>query len=652
MAKIIRLSPQIANMIAAGEVVERPGSVAKELIENAIDAGATRITVEIKNGGISYLRITDNGSGIEPEDVRTAFLRHATSKIRSAADLEAIMTLGFRGEALAAIAAVSRVDLITRTRFATSGVQITLEGGKEIDFTETGCPIGTTIVVRDLFFNVPARMKFLKKDSTESAYVEAAVIHAALSRPERSFQFIKDGRETINTPGDGSLIAAIHAVYGRELAASMISTAGNFHDITVEGCVSPPSVTRANRNLQTFFVNGRYVRSKAMTAALDEAYKNRLMHGRSPVCFLNIGVSPEMVDVNVHPAKMEIKFSRENDVFRAIYNVVLSALEAADHISGKPSPAPTPESELPLPVQTELKPAHGPAYSSIPPAAVTPPSEHPDFAQVASHRPIYRNAQGQSALLSDVLRDLRTLYSAKDTVIDAADDPLAVSVSSQPDPAYSAGTQKPEQTEEKAVSAPAAAEVPETKTAPVRVVGELFSTYIIAQEADGCWLIDKHAAHERIIFNQLVARQDDQDGQILLDPVTVALSRPEKQACLDHQDRLLAAGFAVEDIGAQSLLVRQAPLYLDHADIPSVLSEMAEKLMLPVNADNNIHEDLLKSVSCKAAIKAGKSSDPAELQYLAEKVLSMPDVRNCPHGRPVAVYLSRRELEKRFKRIV
>lgn len=650
MARIIRLSPQIANMIAAGEVVERPGSVAKELIENAIDAGATRITVEIKNGGISYLRITDNGSGIEPEDVRTAFLRHATSKIRSAADLEAIMTLGFRGEALAAISAVSRVDLITRTRFATSGVQITLEGGKEIDFTETGCPIGTTIVVRDLFFNVPARMKFLKKDSTESAYVEAAVIHAALSRPGLSFQFIKDGRETINTPGDGSLIAAIHAVYGRELAASMISTAGSFHDISVEGCVSPPAITRANRNLQTFFVNGRYVRSKTMTAALDEAYKNRLMHGRLPVCFLNIHVSPEMVDVNVHPAKMEIKFSRENDVFRAIYNTVLSALEADDQISGKRSPEPTPEAELPLPVQTELKPAPAPVPPHIPPAAAAAPAVRPDLAQVASNRPVYRNAQGQSALLSDVLRGLRTLYATKDAAVDAADDPLAVSVSSQPDPSFSAHKQKPE---ESAVAAPTVAvEAPRAADAPVRVVGELFATYIIAQETDGCWLIDKHAAHERMIFNELVARQGDQDGQILLDPVTVALSRPEKQACLDNQERLLAAGFAVEDIGAQSLLVRQAPLYLDHADIPAVLSEMAEKLMLPVSPDNNIHEELLKSVSCKAAIKAGKSSDPAELQRLAEKVLSMPDVRNCPHGRPVAIYLSRRELEKRFKRIV
>lgn len=643
MAKIIRLSPQIANMIAAGEVVERPGSVAKELIENAIDAGANRITVEMRNGGISYLRITDNGSGIEPDDVRTAFLRHATSKIRSAADLEAIMTLGFRGEALAAISAVSRIDLITRTRFATNGVQITLEGGKEIDFTETGCPMGTTIIVRDLFFNVPARMKFLKKDSTEGAYVEAAVIHAALSRPDLSFQFIKDGRETINTPGDGSLIAAIHAVYGRELASSMISTVGSFHDISVEGCISPPSVTRANRNLQTFFVNGRYVRSKTMTAALDEAYKNRLMHGRAPVCFLNIRVSPEMVDVNVHPAKMEIKFSRENDVFRAIYNTVLSALEADDQIGGKRPPEPVKAYELPQPVQTEL---------SVEPAQITPAkpisapvTERPELVQVASERPVYRNAQGQSALLSDVLRDLQSVYLAKEPVVDAADDPLAVSVSSQPDPVTAPGNPPP------ALSVPDIS-AEQSDTPAVRVTGELFATYIIAQEKDGCWLIDKHAAHERIIFNDLMARQGEQDGQLLLDPVTVVLSRPEKQACLDNLSRLLAAGFVVEDIGAQSVLVRQAPLYLDHADIPAVLSEMAEKLLLPVQADNNIHEELLKSVSCKAAIKAGKNSDPVELQRLAEKVLSMPDVRNCPHGRPVAIYLSRRELEKRFKRIV
>lgn len=294
MAKILRLSPQISNLIAAGEVVERPGSVAKELIENAIDAGATRICVEIKNGGVTYMRITDNGSGIERDDVRTAFLRHATSKIKTAADLDSIATLGFRGEALAAIAAVARVDLFTRTKYATEGTQIALEGGKEIDFTDTGCPVGTTIIVRDLFFNVPARMKFLKKDATEGAYVEAAVVHAALSRPDLSFHFVKDGRETISTPGGGSLSSAIYAIYGRELAEGMISTVGSFHDIVVEGCVSSPTVTRATRSLQCFFVNDRVVRSKILTAALDEAYGNRLMHGRNAVCFLNIRDRPPM----------------------------------------------------------------------------------------------------------------------------------------------------------------------------------------------------------------------------------------------------------------------------------------------------------------------------------------------------------------------
>lgn len=647
MARIIRLSPQISNMIAAGEVVERPGSVAKELIENSIDAGANRISVEIKNGGISYLRVTDNGCGIEPDDVRTAFLRHATSKIRAASDLDAIKTLGFRGEALAAVASVAKVDLISRTKFANSGVQITLEGGKEINFTETGCPVGTTIVVRDLFYNVPARMKFLKKDSTEGAYVEAALVHAALSRPELAFQFIKDGRETISTPGDGSLRSAIYAIYDRELAEGMISTAGSFHDITVEGCVSPPAITRATRSLQTFFVNSRYVRSKVLTAALDEAYQNRLMHGRMAVCFLNIRVNPGMVDVNVHPAKMEVKFSREKDVFRAVYNTVLSALEADDHISGRPlsvQPAPYKLEGDAGSSKAEAK-REPDSFPAVKPAFLFPESHQQSFTQVASERPTYCNAQGQSVILGDLLKGLRVYDSA--AVVDAADDPLAVSPSSQAEPPPCA----------KAGFAPtmadtAADECLQAENAPVRVLGELFSTYIIAQEEAGCWLIDKHAAHERMIFNELTARQGEQAGQLLLDPVTVSLSRPEKEACLENRDKLAKAGFEIEDIGAQSILVRQTPLYLDYADVPTVLSEMAEKLTLPGSADNNIHEELLKSVSCKAAIKAGRSSDISELQRLAERVLALPDVRNCPHGRPVAVYLSRRELEKRFKRIV
>ena len=333
MARIICLSPQISNMIAAGEVVERPGSVAKELIENSIDAGASRIAVEIKNGGVTYLRITDNGCGIDRDDVRVAFLRHATSKISSAADLDQIRTLGFRGEALAAVAAVSRVDMITRSRFCEEGTQITLDAGKEIDFVETGCPVGTTIVIRDLFFNIPARMKFLKKDATEGSYVEASLVHAALSRPDISFQFIRDGKTVITTPGDGMQSSAIHAIYGRETAEKMICTTSSASSgISVSGCVSPPDLTRSGRSLQCFFVNGRVVKSKVLSAALDEAYKNKLMHGRAPLCFLNLSMDVSQVDVNVHPAKIEVKFSQEKDVFRAVYHTVISALEANEHI--------------------------------------------------------------------------------------------------------------------------------------------------------------------------------------------------------------------------------------------------------------------------------------------------------------------------------
>ncbi len=643
MAKILRLSPQISNLIAAGEVVERPGAVAKELIENAIDAGATRICVEMKNGGVSYLRITDNGSGIERDDVRTAFLRHATSKIRTASDLDSIYTLGFRGEALAAISAVSRIDLFTRTKYEAEGTQITLDGGKEIDFTETGCPVGTTIIVRDLFYNVPARMKFLKKDATEGAYVEAAVVHAALSRPDLSFQLIKDGRETINTPGKGTLTAAIYAVYGRELAEGMISTVGSFHDIIVEGCVSSPMVTRATRSLQCFFVNNRVVRSKILTAALDEAYGNRLMHGRNAVCFLNIRVSPEMVDVNVHPAKMEIKFTREKDVFRALHNTIKSALEADDQISRHP-PAQRPEPE-PAPEQMRISaPApkgefmsEASSFAQTPPLPrkeyVFPETDAQNYVQVANtQRPQYVNAAGDMAILSDMLKNLGCME--EDRIPEPPARSEAATMTALP------------------VEAAAPSAAPPVQRNGIRVVGELFSTYIIAQEKDGFWLIDKHAAHERMIYTDLVAAQEDQMSQMLLQPVTVVLSQPEKAACLAGLEQLEKMGFVAEDIGAQALLVRQAPLYLDEKDIPSVLSEIAEKLTLPGKAKVEIYDSLLKSVACKAAIKAGQFSDMVEMQRLAEKVLSLPDVRNCPHGRPVAVYTTQKELEKKFKRIV
>ena len=333
MPHIYQMSPQLSNLIAAGEVVERPGSVVKELVENAVDAGAKHVTVELKHGGVTYIRVTDDGCGILPEDARTAFLRHATSKIRTERDLAAIGTLGFRGEALAAIASVSRVDLFTRTADRTEGVQLSLEAGEETGWGETGCPVGTTIVVRDLFFNVPARAKFLKKDATEGAFAESLLTQVAIARPGVAFRFIKDGRESFSTPGDGKMLSAIYACAGRELAGNLTAISGQVGDIAVGGYISRPECSRANRSQQSFYINGRYIRSRLLSAAVEEAYKGKMTVGRYPVCFLELRLSPGAVDVNVHPAKLEVKFSREKEVFSAVYHCVVSALEAGEELA-------------------------------------------------------------------------------------------------------------------------------------------------------------------------------------------------------------------------------------------------------------------------------------------------------------------------------
>ena len=641
MAQIYQMSPQLANLIAAGEVVERPGSVVKELLENAVDAGAKHVTVELRHGGISYLRVTDDGSGILPEDVRTAFLRHATSKLRRESELSAIGTLGFRGEALAAIASVSRVDLFTRTKHYDEGVQITIEGGKETGYGETGCPLGTTVVVRDLFFNVPARAKFLKKDATEAAYAESAAAQIAISHPEVAFRLIRDGREIFSTPGDGKMRSAIYACGGRDLAGSLLAISGSLGEIAVSGYISPTEITRATRAQQAFYINGRYVRSRLLSAAVEEAYKGRIMTGRYPVCYLDLRLNLSAVDVNVHPAKLEVKFSREKEVFSAVYQSVAAALDAngelqelrqkpnllaprEDHLTGG-------QQKMRLEVERrESVPTFAESYQSAR-AAV---------------------AQKQPASMP---------YQTKSNVPPAAEDKLPPLVEPVLDPLTfdpvkpSVSTAAPE--EQKTEQSPPASpedRAPETGPEPpqVRVLGEAFRTYVIAEDKDGLWLIDKHAAHERMLFNRIKAGLDGQASQLLLSPKTVTLSQVEKDACLEHADLLRKAGFGIEDFGRGALLVREAPMYLDEQDIPFVLSEIGARLLSHRGADNELLDDLLKSISCKAAVKAGMDTDAQELQQFAEAVLADNEVRNCPHGRPCVTYLSCYQLEKLFKRIV
>jgi len=695
MGVINILSPQMANLIAAGEVVERPGSVVKELIENAVDAGATRIEVEIKNGGVAYIRVSDNGCGMEPEDVSRAFLRHATSKIREPHDMMAIRTMGFRGEALAAISSVAKVDIFTRTARRISGVQMTCEGGEAGEITETGCPKGTTVTIRDLFYNVPARMKFLKKDSTEGAYCENAVQAAALANPRIAFRFLKDGRESFFTSGNGDLRQVIAALYGKNVAAGLLSIYGAFPEVELNGFVSTVTDTRSSRSMQHFMVNGRPVKSKILTAAMDGAYKGRIMPGRHPVCFLSIKVPLSAVDVNVHPAKLEVKFAQEKIVFSAIHSAITLALDSANGFpevtmpeGDKPKEKRMPDDFGGLRIQ---KDKNG-LLTMDEPQAKTEPLSSPKAvleAVKAASRQMTHAPETQPFEFDDSMfsMDSRQLVPPRKSVPTFADMPAGrrgrgltirpeeieaiLSLTAiAPDPS---GTGSKQEVPASAAAAEEAPEAPVVENTPaveeasaveeaavlqeavqaeVQVIGMVFGTYILAQEQDTLWMIDKHAAHEKLIYNELTAKIGAQDIQNLLLPAAVELTPVEKQACLENRGLLEKCGFEIDDLGLSGLVVRGAPTYLREQDIPFVLSEMAEKLAAGFETESSVLADLLASISCKAAIKGGSHSDPIELQHLAAQVLSLPDVRNCPHGRPVAVSMSRYQLEKQFKRVL
>ncbi len=697
MGVIHVLSPQMANLIAAGEVVERPGSVVKEIVENSIDAGATYIEVEIKNGGVTYIRVTDNGRGIAPDDLPRAFLRHATSKIREPQDMAAIGTMGFRGEALAAISAVAKVDIFSRTAHSISGVQMSCEGGEAGEPTETGCPKGTTVVIRDLFYNVPARMKFLKKDATEGAYCESAVQSAALANPHISFRLIKDGRESLFTPGSGDFLQALSAVCGKSVAAAMSHVQGAFPDVEIDGYVSPVEENRASRSMQYFLVNGRPVKGKTLSAAVDSAYKGRIMPGRHPIVFLNIRVPLSAVDVNVHPAKLEVKFAHEKAVFSAIHNSISLALDGAigfpeirmdlpkapekkAEIPAEPAAAPKAVSKFDpygglrlnmdpsgrVTAEEEEQPLDLHAAGALHPASsipVPPPAPVPRRMEKAPESQLFDLDDSMFGI------DSRQLVPPKRSGADFGHGrnrphTAASSVTKEEMRAIfglaEIPVEKPQPTEEprgwtadKKVCPIAEEELlPEVGRNEIRVIGMVFQTYILAQEGDVLWMIDKHAAHERIIYNELKGKIGDQEIQALLTPVSVELTPEEKQACLDNRELLEKCGFEVDDLGLSGLAVRGAPTYLQEQDISFVLSEMAAKLAAGFDAESSILDDLLASISCKAAIKGGSHSDVIELERLANRVLSMPDVRNCPHGRPVAVSMSQKQMEKQFKRIL
>ena len=680
MPEIAVLDPHVADLIAAGEVVERPASAAKELIENAVDAGASIVTVEIAHGGMTFLRVTDDGGGIPADQLKTAFLRHATSKLHSARDLEAIGTLGFRGEALAAICAVSRMEVLTCTADAPLGASLTVEGGVFGQVEEAGCPQGTTMVVRDLFYNTPARQKFLKKDTAEGAAVFAVVQKAALSHPEVSFHFIRDGKQELMTPGDGQLKSAVYAVLGRELALGFRPVQSAGEDMSVTGFVSMPACCRASRNWQFFFVNGRPVKSPLMTAAVEQAYQNQKMVGKFPGCVLHLDIRRSAVDVNVHPAKSEVKFGSERQVFSAVYHAVLSALEAdrsRPQVELKPKPIPgvrsldqVTEHQLTITPRPAAKPAGtikpepagaadlrpvGAAVPSGPSAPVTP-SPRPSVPVRPATPPVNLRVQDST------YRPLTRVSPVLPVAVEKKPEISAPTPVSPAQPAAFATAEKPhvENLEPKEPERPVGAAVPSgpspepeqpqtPEDLPWRMVGEVLHTYIVVEQGDRVFFIDKHAAHERMNFDRMKAQGYDPMAQTLLSPVLCRLPAEEQEVLLSHQELLGQFGFDVDQLG-DALAVRQAPFDVDAGDIETTLSELAQKLLTTGDADPAAARDeLLHTMACKAAIKGGWKTSDQELERVAQAVMS-GQVKYCPHGRPVAIELTQKELEKQFKR--
>ena len=627
MPKILELDRHVADLIAAGEVVERPASAAKELMENAVDAGATQVTVEIQNGGMTYLRVTDNGCGIAPEDVETAFLRHATSKLRTKEDLAAIGTLGFRGEALAAIASVSKIDLLTKTAEA-EGVSLRLEAGKVVERSPAGCPEGTTIVVRELFYNTPARLKFMKRDTVEASQVAGAVQRQALAHPDVAFRFLKDGEMVLKTAGNGDLYGAVYQVFGRQLAVDMIPVESSFEGLKLSGFVTKPTATRGNRSMQQFFVNGRPVRAKLLTAALEEAYANQMMSGRYPSCVLVITLPNAAVDVNVHPAKTEVKFANERAVFDLVRYGVMSALGRAQQRPEMKLAKPMAEKPKPSEVRTALEALHTSAPVS--------PQVRSALSQPQFRQPVASPAPGRGSV---------PVYLPK------RQPPVQQAPMEEKRPTPPVQEKQPvqEKLPEPQEEAQTALDMP--AAAPYRVVGEVLDTYFILEQGDAVLFLDKHAAHERILFEKLRASQEPVLSQMLLSPHAANLSREEAATVLEHRELLRDYGYEVDDFGDGTVLLRQIPADLPEDEAEAVLEAMAQELAEGHARDpKSLRDELLHTIACKAAIKGGWHTDPKERDALIREVMTRDDIRYCPHGRPVVLRLTKGQIEKQFKR--
>ncbi len=672
MGKINVLDKHIAELIAAGEVVERPSSVIKELIENSIDANATKVNIEIKNGGITYMRITDNGCGIENDDIKKAFLRNATSKIKFADDLNFISTLGFRGEALSSICAVSKVELISRTSNQKMGSHYIIEGGEEVYFDdEYGCPEGTTIIVRDLFYNTPARMKFLKKDSSEANAVLKIIDRVALSHPEVSFKVIKDNKQELNTPGNGEIASAVYAVYGKEFFQSLIDLDYNLNGVKLTGFISKPTQSRATRNMQHFFINGRYVKSRTAMVALEEAFKGSIMVQKFPACVMYIDIPYDTVDVNVHPSKVEVRFVNEKPIFDAIYHGVKTALMKKDN-----SALFNTKENVSLPIKdvstetiknfksinnisenyalnkndiskniikslnenfynSKKNKVEGVSKSNYIETQIPKNESLPEIFIPGKDKNGYINKKDNVFLenLNDNKQEKDIIIQKENNIVFEKKETL-------------------KETDCNFRNDNVQTELLPTDDFNIKIIGEVFNTYVIVEKNNSdLILVDKHAAHERMIYEDLISKKSAPVSQLFIEPIIVSLSKDEYNAIINNIELFTAEGFDIEDFGNSSVIVRAAPTYLDNIDVKNIIIQMAGYILenkKDVSCDyvNWLYENM----ACRAAIKAGKEAKYEEMQELIKKILK-ENPKYCPHGRPIAITLKKRDIEKKFGRV-
>ena len=632
MGRINVLDKFTSEKIAAGEVVERPASVIKELVENSIDAGATSVTVEIRNGGISYMRVTDNGCGMDSADARTAFLRHATSKIKTASDLESISTLGFRGEALCSIAAVSTAELFTKQRSSEVGTHVIIEGGEEVSFEEAGCPDGTTIVVKNLFFNTPARLKFMKKDSAEASCITDICNKQALSHPDVSIRLIRDGKEVFFSPGDNVLKNAVHSVFGKDIASAVTEVSYKKDNISITGLTGKNNLSRPNRLMQIFFVNGRYVVSKTLSTALSEAYKNELMIGRFPAAFLNISIDPTLVDVNVHPGKIEVKFASDRDVYEAVYWAIKSALSS----SAAPREALFTQNKNAYKLPVEQKEVTQlPIFEQKSSKTISFKPFVPEGIKKEAPKPLNVNQIREEVKPFSGKLPVREIEGIKES-------PQKPIIKNEPLFEKEPPKEEPKQNKEIV-----------SNEIDVRIIGQLFSTYILAEGDGEFFLMDQHAAHERIRYEQIRQNGYKTDSQLLLMPISVTLTPTEKALSLEKNAFISDMGFEVEDFGNNAVVLRSLPADCPYDEGADLFVEMLGVLAGEEGGEvSAVRDKAIYTIACRSAIKANQSLTLSELEKLYKEAASLEGITTCPHGRPITVKLSKYQIEKMFGRIV